>query len=108
MKCKQQQPARLQHSSHFTKYRKQRFFGKVNDGIKCRDPSKCSIGKVQRHHVSFPEGNVWIELPGLLQHSRRKIQTENGCASIAQVAGDVAGAAAHVTYVATSYDRGSE
>src|SRR5580700_4364767 len=64
MKCQQQQPARLQHSMHFPKDRKQRFSGNVDDGIERGDAYKCSIGKVQGHLVSFPEGNVWVESSG--------------------------------------------
>ena len=41
---------------------------------------------------------------GLLQHSRRKIQTENGCVDIAQVSGDLTGPTAPVTYFASSHN----
>jgi hypothetical protein len=86
------------------KDRGQRCFGNVDDGIERGNPCKCSIRKVQGHHVSFPKGNVWAESSCLLQHSRRKIQAENGCAGIAQVSGDLTGPTAHITYLASSPD----
>jgi hypothetical protein len=47
-------------------------------------------------------------LSRFFQHSWREIQTEDRCASVVQIAGDVTGAAAHVTNLATSCDFSGE
>ena len=51
---------------------------------------------------------MWAESSCLLQHSRRNIQAENGCAGIAQVPGDLARPTAHITYLASSHDLGGK
>jgi hypothetical protein len=64
--------------------------------------------QVKSQHVSFPEGNVRVELSSLFYHSLRNIQTENGCTRIAQVAGNMTGTTAHVAYFSTLPDFSGE
>ena len=89
---------------HFPKDRGQEVVANVHDGIKSRDSRKRSVGEIERHHISFAETNVGVQPVGLFQHSRRKIQTEDGCTGVVQVARDVTGTATHVTHLAAPRD----
>src|ERR1700690_676177 len=85
VKREQEQAAGLQHSFHFSKCERERGLGKVHDGVEGGNAGKRSVLKIQGQHISFAERNVRVEFSGLLQHSRREVETENRGTRIAQV-----------------------
>jgi hypothetical protein len=52
-------------------------------------------------HVSEQEGKVRVELSRNFYHARREIQTGYRRTRVVQVAGDMTGTTAHVTYFTT-------
>src|SRR5882672_2549542 len=73
VECKEKLPARLYYSRHFPEDRGQKFSGNIHDGVEGDDRSERFIAKVQSHHVSFTEVDVWIQPSSLLQHAGREI-----------------------------------
>jgi hypothetical protein len=109
VKCEQEQAARLQNAAHLAKNHGQRGLRHIHDGVERGDAGECRIRDIQREHVSFAEANIRIQPLRFLDHTWRKVQPEQrGNARVAQIPGDVPGAAAYVANIAAPRDLGGE
>ena len=102
------QPAGFQNTVEFAKKRGKVGPRNVNDGIESDDGRPGTIFDVEREHVAQAEFNSGIELASLLEHSLGKVEAEHIHATVVEVAGDVARAAAEVANRAGSLDAGGE
>jgi hypothetical protein len=108
VKAEQQKTSGLEHPGHLSKDLRQRFSGEVDDRVERGDAGQRCVGKIERQHVSLAKGNIRIEASRLFEHAEGEIQTEHMRAGVVQMAGDVAGTAAHVTNLALAFDRDGE
>src|SRR5579863_9826850 len=76
----------------------------IDNGIESGNPTETPILKIQSQHIAHAKRNIRIQSPGLLQHSRRKIQPKKDNSRIAQIACDLPGPTTHGAYFAASGD----
>src|ERR1700751_1454957 len=103
-----QQAAWLEDARHLAKDLRQGCFRQMDYGVKGGDAGERCIGKIEGQHVALAEGDVRIEAACNVEHAGREVEAKDICSLVAQIAGDVAGAAAYVADLSVAIESGSE
>ncbi len=80
----------------------------IHNRAKSSDPRKGRVFQIKIHHIAYMEGQIRIQFSGVLDHARREVKAKNSCARLVQIAGHMAGSAAHVTYFPSISDLSRE